>query len=77
MFSEILNIDRKNNIILSGHPGNHDLIGLTDKDSDVKIVADYEWKNAKENIHGLEGAWMHFSAKKGDITISDREQLTL
>ncbi len=71
MFSEILNIDRKNNIILSGHPGNHDLIGLTDESSNIRIVPDYEWKNAKENIHGLEGAWMHFSAKEGDITICE------
>lgn len=71
MFTEILNIDRKNNIILSGHPGNHDLIGLTDENSNIKIVPDYEWKNAKENIYGLEGAWMHFSAKKGNITICE------
>jgi L-arabinose isomerase len=71
MFTEILNIDRKNNLILSGHPGNHDMIGLTDENSDIRIVPDYEWKNAKENIHGLEGAWMHFSAKKGDITICE------
>ena len=71
MFTEILNIDRKNNIILSGHPGNHDLIGLTDDNSNIRIVPDYEWKNAKENIYGLEGAWMHFSAKEGDITICE------
>ena len=71
MFSEILNFDRKNDVILSGHPGNHDLIGLTDETSEVKIVADYEWKNAGDNIHGLEGAWMNFSAKKGDITICE------
>lgn len=71
MFSEILNFDRKNDIILSGHPGNHDLIGLTDEKSDVKIVPDYEWKNADDNIHGLEGAWMHFSAKEGDVTICE------
>ena len=69
MFTEILTTDRKNNFILTGHPGNHNMNGLIDSDSDVTIVPDYEWKDSKLNIHGYEGAWMYFTARKGDLTL--------
>lgn len=70
MFSEILTTDRRNNFFLVGHPGNHNIKDLVDENSDIKIVPDYEWKNSEFNVHGYEGAWMYFVARKGDVTLS-------
>jgi len=70
MFSEILTTDRVNNFFLSGHPGNHNLKNLVEKDEDVIIMPDYEWKDSELNVYGYEGAWMFFIAKKGDITLN-------
>jgi L-fucose isomerase-like protein len=70
MFSEILTADRKNNLLLMGHPGNHNVNGLIEENSDIKIVPDFEWKDSELNIHGYEGAWMYFVAKRGCLTLS-------
>lgn len=70
MFSEILTIDRRDHFLLVGHPGNHDIKRLVDAHSDIRIVPDYEWKDSELNIHGYEGAWMHFVARKGETTVS-------
>lgn len=64
MFTEIYTFDQQMNSILMGHPGMHDpsLAG----DNPVTIVPDYEYESSDE----VEGAWMHFAAKPGPVTVS-------
>jgi L-arabinose isomerase len=70
MFTEIFTYDERQNQILVGHAGMHD-IRLTENRSAVTITPDYEYPNEKA------GVWMAFNVKPGPVTLlaitSDQE----
>jgi L-arabinose isomerase len=70
MFTEFYAPSTRGNFILIGHQGNHNLNNLIDKNSDVRIVQDYELRDSEFNINNYEGAWMYFVPKKGEVTLS-------
>ncbi|GAG44120.1 unnamed protein product, partial [marine sediment metagenome] len=62
MYTEILTYDLKENTVLAGHPGIHD-VRLAD--GKVVITPDSEYADTE----GLQGACMDFQGKAGEVTL--------
>jgi L-arabinose isomerase len=62
MFTEIFTYDERENQILLGHAGMHD-IRLAENRSAVMITQDYEYPNERA------GVWMAFSVRPGPVTL--------
>lgn len=65
MFTEIFNIDYKENIVVAGHAGPSNYLSAEDT-KDIVITPDLELMNATTNINGV---WMEFIGKPGRVTI--------
>jgi len=63
MYTEIFTFDEKENTILAGHAGIHNLNLAADK-SKIKITPDKEYTESEP-----ESAWMQFIAKPGKVTM--------
>jgi len=63
MYIEIFTFDEKENAILAGHAGIHD-INLAEKREDVTITPDREYMEAESDT-----CWMQFRAKGGKVTM--------
>lgn len=64
MFTEIFAFDKTENTIVAGHAGPQNII-LAKGEKYIKIIPDYEYDTSSE----LEGAWMYFMAKPGQVTM--------
>lgn len=63
MYTEIFTYDQEENALLMGHAAMHDteLAG----ENEITLIPDYEYEAADE----VEGAWLHFTAKAGPVTV--------
>ena len=63
MYTEIFTYDKKENTILAGHAGIHD-INLAENKKDIRITPDYEYMEVEPQT-----AWMQFRAKAGKVIL--------
>jgi L-arabinose isomerase len=65
MFTEIFNVDTKENIIATGHAGPSNYL-MAESNKSVNITPDYELMDSTSDISGV---WMEFIGKPGRVTI--------
>ena len=63
LYTEIFIFDEKENTIVAGHAGIHD-ISLADDKKKIRITPDYEYMEVETDT-----AWMQFKAKGGKVTL--------